>query len=423
MPVTRVGVGRLARRGADHLLEDQHVTDRERGDLAVERGTRRTFGQAAVLGAPGVELHPVVTLEERDVGERFEDLRPLRGDRPIRCREVHRRRAGDTAEEAGGDVGDGVDPREEDARGGHRLVDQDLDPRPGAAAVVHRVVDQTGVALDRDPPARGAQVRLGRDGVLAIGEVVADIRQQLDQRDPDVGHVPLAPVRIERPDPVEQEPPEGRVVACQVVEVDRRPDLGRTDVPRQAVEVGRAVDLEREVHGRQQRVETRRRGRVQRGGGERQPVDREVAGPGRAKDDPVRAHGQDGDPDVPAVRSLATADPEALRRQRRLVLGGERVDERDAQPSLPQQPVAFGDRQGRVLGGLVGIELARREVGDLEEVDAVQAGRRPQGRPPMVGAAGEDRAGHVSAPPWRALPRRSVARCSGRRDGGSRPRR
>ena len=221
VPVTRVGVGRLARPGPDHLLEDQHVTDRERGDLAVERGARRAFGEAAVLGAPRVELHPVVTLEEGDVGEGLEDRRTLRRDRPIRCREVHRRGAGDTGQEAGGDVGDGVDPREEDPRGGHRVVDEDLDPRPGVAAVVHRVVDETGVAPDRDPPARGAEVRLGRDGVLAVGEVVADVRHQLDERDPDVGRVPLAPVGIERADPVEQEPPEGRVVAGEIVEVDR----------------------------------------------------------------------------------------------------------------------------------------------------------------------------------------------------------
>ena len=56
------------------------------------------------------------------------------------------------------------------------------------------VVDQPRVAADRDPLARRVEIGLGRDRVLVVAELIADIGQKLDQHDPDIGNVAFAPV-------------------------------------------------------------------------------------------------------------------------------------------------------------------------------------------------------------------------------------
>ena len=98
----------------------------------------------------------------------------------------------------------------------------ELDPGAGVAAVVHGVVDQPGVAADRDAAARGAEVGLGGDRVLLVAQVVADVGQQLDQRDargrPGCARASRG---IEQRQPVEHQPAEARVVLGEVVDLRR----------------------------------------------------------------------------------------------------------------------------------------------------------------------------------------------------------
>ena len=98
-------------------------------------------------------------------------------------------------------------PRVERSVVGPAPPDLERDPRARVAPVVQPVVDQAGVAADRDPAARGVEVGLGRDGVLVVAEAVADVGEQLDQRDLRVGRVALGPVR-------ERAAPAGRASAA-----------------------------------------------------------------------------------------------------------------------------------------------------------------------------------------------------------------
>ena len=84
-------------------------------------------------------------------------------------------------------------------------VDLDDDERARVAPFVEDVVDEPRVTPHRLPQARGVEVRLGRDRVLVVAQLVADVREQLDQRDPEVGDVPLAPVGDEQREAIEQE--------------------------------------------------------------------------------------------------------------------------------------------------------------------------------------------------------------------------
>ena len=74
------------------------------------------------------------------------------------------------------------------------VVEPHLHPGARVAAVVHEVVDQPGVPPRRVRSARGAEVRLGGDRVLPVAQLVADVGEQLDQRDAEVGRVALPPV-------------------------------------------------------------------------------------------------------------------------------------------------------------------------------------------------------------------------------------
>ena len=211
MAAAGVGVGRLAGARALALLEDEHRAGCEVGVMAAQGRARGPGRQAAAVVPPGVE-EQVVEVGEQVDRPRRDRLEPLR---------------------AGGDGGPvvaavGLDPRGHARhRGAEREVaadhgvgaDRELEPRARVAAVVHRVVDQRGVAAERRPPARGAEVALGRHRVLPVAQVVADVGQELDERDPEVGRVALAPVRREQRQPVEHQAAEARVVLGQVVDL------------------------------------------------------------------------------------------------------------------------------------------------------------------------------------------------------------
>ena len=128
------------------------------------------------------------------------------------------------------------------------------DRRPGVPAVVHPVVDELRVAPGRDARAQRVEVRLVRDRVLVVGEPVALVGQELEQRDREVGRVALDPVWVQPRQQVDQEPPEARVVLRHVVE-ERLDALLRRARQRAAVDVGRAAGHEREDGGAPHRVE------------------------------------------------------------------------------------------------------------------------------------------------------------------------
>ena len=106
-------------------------------------------------------------------------------------------------------------------------MDLDDDERARVAPFVEDVVDEPCVTPHRLPQARGVEVRLGRDRVLVVAQLVADVREQLDQRDPEIGDVPLPPVGDEQREAIEQEAAEGRVVLGEIVDgrlVAERPE-------------------------------------------------------------------------------------------------------------------------------------------------------------------------------------------------------
>ena len=102
--------------------------------------------------------------------------------------------------------------------GGRRPQPQ---PHPGVAPLVHAVVDEPGVAAQRDPAPRGAEVGLGGDRVLAPRQLVGHVGQRLHQRDADVGRVALRPRRRQLAEPLQHGAAEAGEVLGQVV--DARP--------------------------------------------------------------------------------------------------------------------------------------------------------------------------------------------------------
>ena len=51
------------------------------------------------------------------------------------------------------------------------------------------VIDQPRVPADGDAPPRGAEIRFRADRVLLIAQLIADVGQQLDQRDAQIGGI------------------------------------------------------------------------------------------------------------------------------------------------------------------------------------------------------------------------------------------
>ncbi len=263
LPVRGIRVGRRAGGGAEHFLEQEIVAGLERrahgeGARRVDRvdvRRRRAARQAALLVAPGVEAQLVVERIDVDRGRGLEDAYlcqsrigaiVLAGDgieqRPRRRDRLRHRRHFGLAVEA---------HRRSNAR--YELVARLDRPRaahvqmqesPGVAAVVHRVVHELRVQLRRLPLARRVEEGLVGDGVLEVAEVVAFVREQLEQRNTGVGGAALGPCRVPLRDEVEQHLAEARVVLGEVVQHRLAEDVGRTILGRRAVEVDRAAGPE-----------------------------------------------------------------------------------------------------------------------------------------------------------------------------------
>ena len=82
---------------------------------------------------------------------------------------------------------------------------------------MHEVIHQPRVAAHRDALARRVQVGFGRNRVLIIAEIIANISQHLDERDAEVWHVALGPVGDEQCQAIENELAKTCVVFREVI--------------------------------------------------------------------------------------------------------------------------------------------------------------------------------------------------------------
>ena len=336
-----------------------------------QRGPGGADREAAAQVAPRVELDPAARGQQGGGVQRLEHhRRPGEGGLELARRDGRTR--GVVAAE---------DPRAGRDRGAVRAAtggDVDRDPRPGVAAVVHEVVEEPGVASDRDAPTAGPEVRLGRDRVLEVAELVTDVRQQLDEGDLLVRRVALPPAGHDEGEAVEQEPAEARVVLGEVVDLRARHDLRWALVLGAAVEVGGAVDLEREVDLGQLRVEPVGRMVVDGRAGEHQAVRREVADRARPDDQQPVGPGQGRE-----VRPIQGEHGRIAGRRRRdpgrLVgpLDADRVQPRVQPHATLDAHVALGHVVGKRLEAPDEERPLRRDpvrclvAQDLEVVDAV----------------------------------------------------
>ena len=266
LPQCRVRRSRAERPRVPGLLKDDHITGAQldgplrRAVLAARRravhqhGAGRSRGEVAVGLAPAPQTDDVV--DGQQFRDRFQTAQAgLGGQRGVllqggqqagrdRARVEHRRSLAHPGARRGeADLAE---------REGDRRRHVQAHPRPGVAAFVQAIAGQPGVPVNRNPVAGGLQVGLGRHGVLVVAQVVADVGQQLDQRDPDVGLVLLGPVRHRHREPVEHQLPQPGVVPVDVGHLvigggraggrphDRRP---------------RRVDVEHEAHLSETRVD------------------------------------------------------------------------------------------------------------------------------------------------------------------------
>src|SRR4051812_1055672 len=100
------------------------------------------------------------------------------------------------------------------------------------------------MAADRYAPSRSGQIRLGGDRVLVIAELIASMCEELGEQNPEIGDLATLPAGDEMLEAIENQSPVGAVIARQVVDVRGGGRVRRRLAPSEAVEVGRAFNLE-----------------------------------------------------------------------------------------------------------------------------------------------------------------------------------
>ena len=123
------------------------------------------------------------------------------------------------------------------------------------ASVAQHVINESRVPPHRRSQPRSPEVRLGRNRVLLIAQMIGDIRKQFDERDAEVCGGALAPAGDEERNTIQHQPPERAVVAREIVDARRRLRRLRTGHRGAAIEIGFALDLERELHRGQRRID------------------------------------------------------------------------------------------------------------------------------------------------------------------------
>ena len=258
--LARIGVLLAKVVGLTTSCEHEHVAGLQRRMLAPQRGARRPARQAAAEVAPGVERRVRLSSAYSSTSCAVSNTRRAGSERVAHVLAVrlepHRELPARAS--ASGVPLAGSDGRPATVR--HCTQARALQPSCSA------VVDQPRMAPHRDALARGREVGLVGDRVLAVGQVVGGVGQQLDQRDAEVGRRTLA----SSPAPAGSA---GRASAggspgspwpgsrCRAWP---RPAGGQGSAAAQS-KSRRALDLEREVDVRQQRIEVRRADRRCRG--------------------------------------------------------------------------------------------------------------------------------------------------------------
>jgi hypothetical protein len=247
-PMADVGVGGVAGLRAEDLLKDQHVASLKIGEGSGERGFSRALRQAAVRVAPSIDLHGILFGEKLGVLHGLEDHDAGVERGPFVARGHFER--GGHAGRAGVEACEGA--IEESGSG-----DGNLDPAACIAAFADEIIDQAGVAAQRYATARGEQIGLGGDGVLPVTQLIGGVCHQFGEHDADVGFARRSPGGEKLVHSVEHDLAEGGIVLGQIVDRRRRRQIGRAvRRDRRAVEIGAALDLERESNFGELRVES-----------------------------------------------------------------------------------------------------------------------------------------------------------------------
>jgi hypothetical protein len=82
---------------------------------------------------------------------------------------------------------------------------------------------------DRDALSGGAEVRFRAHGVLEVTELIADVREQLDERNLEIRRAAFAPIRHEHAQTIEHQAAETGVIFRQIIVVrfDQRLRAGK----------------------------------------------------------------------------------------------------------------------------------------------------------------------------------------------------
>ena len=285
LAMRRIGVRRCAGDDPQHLLDQQIVADRQLRPVGilvpaarrqpVEPRLGGAARQAALGVAPGVEAQFVVIRIDGGARRRLEHAYRLQRLVRLEVEQAgrdHRSGCGRLAAQRSRDPGQQPRP----LRHHPGPVGLELHEGPRVAPVMDAIVDQPRVTLGRDAVPRRVEIGLGRDGVLEIGEMVAGIGEQLDQRHPEVGRVALQPARVALRDQVEQQPAKTLIVLGEIVDQRFRHRLRRAVRIGAAVEIRRARGLEAEGCRGELRIHVRMHHRQQVGGEVARPVDEDV---------------------------------------------------------------------------------------------------------------------------------------------------
>src|SRR6266568_4230024 len=112
------------------------------------------------------------------------------------------------------------------------------------------------MATDRDALAGRFQVGFGRNGVLVVAEVVANIGQYLYQRDANIWDVALLPIRHDEGQPIKDKLTEAGIVLREIIDLRFNQSPWWAGVYRLTIEVARTVGLEGEIYTRIAWIET-----------------------------------------------------------------------------------------------------------------------------------------------------------------------
>ena len=277
-----LGIGGGAQIWAVHLFECQQgprhqgpgvmrIEDQLLASV-VQGGADRPLGETALVVAPGVKLDAIVRAVQGEIRHRLEHLRArVQRGLQVGVGDVGPLETVGHADE-GRVRGEGQALRQAGRRGGRvrerilaragrriTLADLDVHERARVRPFARRVVEEPRVAAQRRPMPRGPQIRLVRDGVLKVAELVGRVRQKLDDGDADVRLAPFRPLGKRLREPIQHQLLEARVVLGEVIDDRCLDDRGGTGVDDQAIEVTLALDLEGEGHPRQLAVEAEER--------------------------------------------------------------------------------------------------------------------------------------------------------------------